>query len=115
MGHKMTTLASSGFIRFPLEKYLFKVLNKNTRETTKDAIIVPLLLVVNNFYPVEFLPALSLKISKKNLGSKVFKLFVKPRARRKCVKNKRLNPIRTNPTNWSNTLRQFVGWGRRIV
>ena len=115
MGHKMTTLASSGLIRFPLEKHLFKVLNKDTRETTKDAIIVPLLLVVNNFYPVEFLPALSLKISKKNLGSKVFKLFVKPRARRKCVKNKRLNPIRTNPTNWSNTLRQFVGWGRRIV
>ena len=73
----MTTLASSGFIRFPLEKYLFKVLNKDTRETTKDAIIVPLLLVVNNFYPVEFLPTLSLKISNKNLGSKVFKLFCK--------------------------------------
>ena len=51
MGHKMTTLASSGLIIFPLENYLFKVLNKDTRETTKDAIIVPLLLVVNNFYP----------------------------------------------------------------
>ena len=73
----MTTLASSGLIIFPLENYLFKVLNKDTRETTKDAIIVPLLLVVNNFYPVEFLPTLSLQISKKNLGSKVFKFFCK--------------------------------------
>ena len=87
MGHKMTTLASSGLIRFPLEKHLFKVLNKDTRETTKDAIIVPLLLVVNNFYPVEFLPTLSLKISKKNLGSKVFKLFCKTSSKGKmCEK-----------------------------
>ena len=87
MGHKMTTLASSGLIIFPLENYLFKVLNKDTRETTKDAIIVPLLLVVNNFYPVEFLPTLSLKISKKNLGSKVFKLFCKTSSKGKmCEK-----------------------------
>ena len=31
------------------------------------------------------------------------------------LQNAQLNPLSANPTKWSNTLRQFVGFCRRIV